>query len=113
MLHSIIRDYDQQLAKRNDKIKSAERKLIDASCKSAKELAIDVNLPVKHAYANQKKVDKEFRKIQQEAADLERQSEKWNESLKNFESAIRHLGDFEGILDTQLISLFLLFFFHI
>ena len=99
MLQSILRDYEQQLSKKKDKIKSAEKKLIDASGKSAKEIAIDVNLPVKHAYANQKKCDKEFRKIQAEANELEKQSEKWNDSLNNFESAIRHLGDFEGILD--------------
>jgi len=96
MLQSILRDYEQQLSKKKDKIKSAEKKLIDASGKSAKEIAIDVNLPVKHAYANQKKCDKEFRKIQTEANELEKQSEKWNDSLKNFESAIRHLGDFEA-----------------
>ena len=106
MLQSILRDYDQQLSKRNDKIKNAEKKLLDASCKSAKEIAIDVNLPVKHAYANQKKCDKEFRKIQAEASDLEKQAEKWENSLKNFESAIRHLGDFDGILDFLFTNLF-------
>ena len=99
MLQSILHDYEQQLSKKKDKIKSAEKKLIDASGKNAKEIAIDVNLPIKRAYANQKNCDKEFRKIQAEANELEKQSEKWNDSLKNFESAIRHLGDFEGILD--------------
>lgn len=96
MLSSIVRDHEQIITKKNEKIKAHEKKTAILAAKYAKDLSLKINEPIRACYQNEKKCDMEVRRLVTESDTLGRLAMEWSRKLTDFDDALRDLGDVEA-----------------
>lgn len=109
MLSALIRDHNLQQTNRRNELEKKRFKAIDSTNKFSQLVLDRLNKDVTEAFINQKKIDAKIRLLNQNTAQFLKQNQLWIQTLENFNSSLKELGDVENwskkiVTDMEIIN---------
>jgi len=109
MLSSLFKEPQAKQQYRKDLLEKRQSEAIAAANTLTHAIVDSLNLKIGQAYANQRRLDAEARKLQTNAGTLAKQTAQWLQLIENFNQALKEIGDVENWAktiesDMQLIS---------
>ncbi|XP_071966067.1 biogenesis of lysosome-related organelles complex 1 subunit 1-like [Antedon mediterranea] len=96
MLSVMLKEHQVKLAMRKDEQEIRRKEAVASAMLVSEVLTERLNRGVSEAYANEKKLDTEAKKLQNSASQFSRQTIQWLQIIDNFNQALKEIGDVEN-----------------
>ncbi|NXA56843.1 BL1S1 protein, partial [Nothocercus julius] len=96
MLSRLLKEHQARQSERKELQERRRREAIAAATSLTEALVDHLNVGVAQAYVNQRKLDREVRTLQAQAAQFARQTGQWIAMVESFNQALKEIGDVEN-----------------
>ncbi|KAM8794173.1 biogenesis of lysosome-related organelles complex 1 subunit 1 [Eudromia elegans] len=96
MLSRLLKEHQARQSERKELQERRRREAIAAATSLTEALVDHLNVGVAQAYVNQRKLDREVRALQAQAAQFARHTAHWIAMVESFNQALKEIGDVEN-----------------